>query len=117
MLLCQDRPDKKFVIGAKITKEAKRRLLFLHNNKDIFDWSPKNLQGVSREIIQHTLNIDPNAKPKKQKLWKASKEREDTSKAEEQKLFDARVVREVLHSEWPTNPVVVKKVMANGGCV
>ena len=107
--LCQEKPDKKVITGAEITKEAKRRLiLFLRNNEDILIWSPKDLKGVSREIIQHTLNVYPNAKPKKQKLQKASKEREEAVKAEVQKLLNAGVVRKVLHSEWLANPVLVK---------
>ena len=83
--------------------------MFLRSNEDVFAWSPKDLQGVSREIIQHTLNVDPNAEPKKQKLQKASKEREETAKAEIKKLLDAGVIREVLNSEWLLNLVLVRK--------
>ena len=109
-LLCTDKADKKIIIRAEVPEEDQRELImFLCSNEDFFAWCPKDLQGVSRDIIQHTLNVDPNAKPKKQKLRKASKEREEAAKAEVQKLLDTRVVRKVLHSEWLANPVLVKK--------
>ena len=90
--------------------------MFLHSNENVFAWSPKDLQGVSRKIIQHTLNVDPNAEPKKQKLRKASNEREEAAKANVKKFLDTGVIREVLHSEWLANPVLVKKVMVSGEC-
>ena len=47
--LCPDRLDKKVIIRAEITEEDQRRLImFLRNNEDIFAWSPKDFQGVSR---------------------------------------------------------------------
>ena len=39
----------------------------LVKNKDIFAWSASDLQGVSRDIIQHELDINENMRPRKQK--------------------------------------------------
>jgi Reverse transcriptase (RNA-dependent DNA polymerase) len=109
-LLNHEKEDKKITIGAEAPAEDQQQLvMFLHKNNDVFAWSPRDLQGVSRNIIQHKLNVDPKAKPRKQKLRKASGEREEAAKAEVEKLLDAGVIREVMHSEWLANPVLVRK--------
>jgi hypothetical protein len=40
-------------------------LAFLDKNIDIFTWSTSNLVGVSRDIIEHMLQVNPNVKPRK----------------------------------------------------
>jgi hypothetical protein len=42
---------------------------FLLENKDIFTWKPADMPGVPRELIEHELHVDPNAKPIKQHLY------------------------------------------------
>jgi hypothetical protein len=39
---------------------------FLHENRDIFAWKPIDMLGVPRELIEHELHLDPQAKPIKQ---------------------------------------------------
>jgi hypothetical protein len=51
--------------------------------------------GVSRDIIKHMLQVNPNVKPRKQKLWKMSKEKVEATKVEVQRLLDAGFIREV----------------------
>ena len=55
---------------------------FLNKNKDVFAWSASDLRGVSREITEHKLDIDPKIKPKKQKLRKMSDDKVEAVKAE-----------------------------------
>jgi hypothetical protein len=43
-------------------------LVFLDKNNDVFTWSTSNLMGVSRDAIEHRLEVNPSAKPRKQKL-------------------------------------------------
>jgi hypothetical protein len=45
-------------------------LNFLFNNKDVFAWSANDLCGVNRDVIEHSLNVDPTIRPRKQKLRK-----------------------------------------------
>jgi hypothetical protein len=47
------------------------------------------LHGVSRSIIEHKLQVNPSAKPRKQKLRKMFDEKAITTKAEVQRLLDA----------------------------
>jgi hypothetical protein len=56
-----------------LTEEQEKNLTkFLFNNKDVFAWSANNLCGVNRNLIEHSLNVDPTIRPRKQKLWKMS---------------------------------------------
>jgi hypothetical protein len=59
-------PDRDICLGTEIGPEEQAELLaFLNKNSDIFTWSTSDLIGVSREIIEHKLQVDPNVKPKK----------------------------------------------------
>jgi hypothetical protein len=40
----------------------------------VFAWSTLDLVGLSRDVIEHRLQVNPCAKPKKQKLRKMSEE-------------------------------------------
>ena len=78
-------------------------------NQDVFAWSASDLRGVSRDIIQHRLDINPNIKPKKQKLRKMADEKVAAVKAEVQRLLDANVIRKIKYPTWLANTVPVKK--------
>jgi hypothetical protein len=71
----------------------------LHENSDVFAWLARDLQGVSRNLAQHNLNVAKGAKPQKQKLRKISIERAEATKAKVQRLLDARVIRSVQYME------------------
>jgi len=63
--------DKQVIIGAGLSQEEEDKLVeFPRSNKDIFAWSSNDLGRVSRDIIEHKLDIDPKVRPKKQKLRK-----------------------------------------------
>jgi hypothetical protein len=69
--------------------------LFLDKNSDVVAWQTFDLTGVSRSIIEHRLQVNPFAKPRKQKLHKMSDEKVTTAKSEVQRLLDAGFIREV----------------------
>jgi hypothetical protein len=105
-----DMPDRAVTIGAHLSpKEEKELVQFLNKNKDVFAWSAKDLQGVDRDIIEHTLETDEKITPKKQKLRKMFEEKVKALEAEVQRLQDAKVTREVLYPVWLANTVLVKK--------
>ena len=61
-------PDRKVTISSELSKAEEEELMkTLEKNKDIFAWSASDLQGVSRDIIQHELDINENMRPRKQK--------------------------------------------------
>jgi hypothetical protein len=81
----------------------------LNKNKDDFAWSAKDLHGVDRDIIEHTLETDKKIILKKQKLKKMSEEKVKAVEVEVQRLQDAKVTKEVLYPVWLANTVPVKK--------
>jgi hypothetical protein len=71
--------------------------------------------GVSRDVIEHRLQVSPSARPKKQKLHKMAK-KVKAAKAEVQRLLDAGFIREVKYPQWLANAVMVRKKMESGEC-
>ena len=83
----------------------------------MFTWSASDLRGVSCDIIEHKVDIDPKVRPKKQKLRKMADDKVTAVKAEVQWLLDAKVIREVKYPTWLANTVPVKKKMGSGECI
>jgi hypothetical protein len=71
------------------------------------------MPGVPKRLIEHSLNVDPKATPKRQHLCRFANERRDAIKKELTKLLAASFVREVFHPEWLANPVLVRKKNTN----
>jgi hypothetical protein len=84
----------------------------LFNNKDVFAWTPNDLCGVNRDVIEHSLNVDPSFRPRKQRLRKMSDDKAEGARNEVKRLLSASVIREVTYPEWLANTFMVKK--ANG---
>jgi hypothetical protein len=113
MLLCEDIAEQKVLLGSQLSGEQEKTLLrFLFNNKDIFAWSSNDLCGVNRDVIEHSLNVDPAIRPRKQKLRKMSDDKAEGERNEVKRLLSVEVIREVTYLEWLANTVMVKK--ANG---
>jgi hypothetical protein len=59
-------PDKQVIIGTELSQKEENRLIeFFRSNKDVFAWTSNDLGGVSRDIIEHKLDINPNFRPQK----------------------------------------------------
>jgi hypothetical protein len=84
-------------------------LAFLDKNSDVFMWSTSDLVGVSRDIIEHKLQVNPNVKPRKKKLQGMSQEKVEAAKAEVQRLLDTGFIRGVTYPQWLANVVVFRK--------
>ena len=67
------------------------------------------MPGVSRELIEHSLNVRADAKPIRQKLRRFAQDRKEAIRAEVTRLLAAGFIKEVYHPEWVANPVLVKK--------
>jgi hypothetical protein len=65
--------DRIVCIGVEASQQEQVELLaFLDKSNDVFAWSTSNLVEVSRDVIEHRLQISLSARPKKQKLHKMS---------------------------------------------
>jgi hypothetical protein len=60
------------------------------------------MPGVPRNLIDHSLNVNPKAD-----------DRRDAIKKELAKLLAAGFIREVFHPEWLANPVLVREKNSN----
>src|SRR5688572_28710939 len=67
------------------------------------------MPGVPMELIEHSLNVDPRATPKRQRLRRFAQDRREAIKKELAKLLAARFIREVFHPDWLANPILVCK--------
>jgi hypothetical protein len=70
------------------------------------------MPGIRREVIEHHLNIHPDARPVRQKPRKQSIEWQNFIREEVRKLLQAGFIEKVYHPMWLANPAVVPK--ANG---
>jgi hypothetical protein len=66
------------------------------------------MPGVPRELIEHSLNVDPKATPKRQHLRRFADDRRDTIKKELAKLLAAGFIKEVFHPEWLAHDHVLR---------
>jgi hypothetical protein len=113
MLLCEEIADQRVLLGSQLCDEQEKTLLrFLFNNKDVFAWTANDLCGVNRDVIEHSLNVDPSFRPRKQRLRKMSEDKAEGARNEVKRLLTTSVIREVTYPEWLANTVMVKK--ANG---
>jgi len=58
--------SKTIQLSADLQQEEEQTLLaLLMQNEDVFAWSPNDIKGIDRSIIEHKLNVDPKIKPRK----------------------------------------------------
>jgi hypothetical protein len=75
----------------------------------MFAWKTTDLTRVSRSIIEYRLQVNPLAKPKKQKLHSTSDKKVAATKSEVQRMLDAGFKHEIQYPSWLANVVMVKK--------
>ena len=110
VILFPEHPEQTVLIGKDLSPEREAESLsFLRQNVDVFAWSPKDLLGIDRSIVEHRLDVDPSVKPIRQKMRQWIEQKAQVLKAEVQKLLDAGVIREIDRTTWLVNPVLVKK--------
>ena len=65
--------------------------------------------GVPRELAEHSLNVHKDAKPVKQSLRRFGGERRKAIGKELARLLAAQFIKEVIHTEWIANHLLVPK--------
>src|SRR3954454_23178681 len=82
---------------------------FLHERWEIFAWQPSEMPGIPRELAEHALNVDPNAKPVKQPLRRFSEPKRKAMRTKVHRLEKAGFIRKIKEATWVANPVMVPK--------
>ena len=67
------------------------------------------MPSIPREVAEHTLCLIPGSKPTKQCLHRFDDEMHRAIGEEIAKLLAAGFIKEVYHSDWLANPILVKK--------
>jgi hypothetical protein len=59
-------PDKAVMISQDLSSNEEAKVLsFLDRNSNVFAWQTSDLIGVSRDIIEHKIQVNPTARPRK----------------------------------------------------
>ena len=67
------------------------------------------MPGVPRELAEHSLNVIKGSKPVKQATRRFGDERRKAIGKEINRLKAANFIKEVVHTDWVANPVLVPK--------
>ena len=101
---------KEVKIGTGMTAPIREELMaLLKDYQDIFGWSYQDMPGLSYDIVQHRLPLNPECSPVKQKLRRMKPETSLKIKEEVKKQFDAGFLAVARYPEWVANIVPVPK--------
>ena len=67
------------------------------------------MPGVPRELAEHRLHVDPVARPVRERVRRSAAHKRKAIGEEVAKLLASNFIREVHHSEWLANVVMVPK--------
>ena len=82
---------------------------FLTDRLDAFAWEHEDITGISRDVMTHKLNVDPNYAPVQQKRRKFAHDRNKIINEEVSRLLKAGMIKEVDYPEWLANVVIIQK--------
>ncbi|XP_071920747.1 uncharacterized protein [Coffea arabica] len=110
VVLDETKPDQLVQVGAGLPSPLKEEMISLiKDHRDIFAWSADEVVGVPPELMTHQLNVNPQARPVRQKRRHFGPERSKAISDEVDKLLPAKMIHEVQYPTWLSNPVMVKK--------
>ncbi|KAL0324650.1 UNVERIFIED_CONTAM: hypothetical protein Scaly_2432100 [Sesamum calycinum] len=85
-------PAKVLKIGSLLGPQFECILIdFLQNQSNVFTWKSSDMQKISPEVMVHQLNVNPEAKPIKQKKRAFGTERK-IIKGEVEKLLQVNYI-------------------------
>ena len=76
---------------------------------DVFAWTYDDLKVYDPDVIQHTIPVQKNVNPFKQKLRRINPLLLPLIEKEVKKLFDAKIIVSLRFSKWLANLVPVRK--------
>ncbi|CAL9025156.1 unnamed protein product [Prunus brigantina] len=105
IVISDDHPDQPVRIGTHLAPTDRTRLLdFLRNNFDCFAWSHADVPGIDPQVITHRLNINPDARPIRQKRRPYDNARYSAMKDEVQRLKTVGFIRELAQKTVSRSP-------------
>ncbi|XP_058075973.1 uncharacterized protein LOC131224689 [Magnolia sinica] len=93
-------PSKTIQLGTSLSSEQRSEMLtFLWQHTDVFAWSHADMPGNSLDILVHSLNVDPDHKPVKQKRRPFDAERYEAIADEVFILLDVGFIEEACYPD------------------
>ena len=100
VVLAEDETTKMTRIGTTLSPGMRTRLIqFLKENLYVFAWSHEDMLGISLEVIQHKLNVNPERKPLQQRRRAFTPERNQAVTKEVTKLLTTVFIQEVYYPD------------------
>jgi len=101
---------KEVKVGTGMSTHIRDELVaLLRDYQDIFAWSYQDMLGLSPNIVQHRLPLNPECSLIKQKLRRMKPEMSLKIKEKVKKQFDAGFLAVARYPEWVANIVLVPK--------
>ncbi|XP_059639061.1 uncharacterized protein LOC132281367 [Cornus florida] len=101
-------PQKVTYLGSSSTSEENEALIeVIQSNTDAFTWDHSDIVGIDPLVSCHSLKVDLEFKPVKQKHRRFTLKRNHIIAEEVSKLLQAGFIREVQYPQWLSNVVVV----------
>ncbi|KAL0313661.1 UNVERIFIED_CONTAM: Transposon Tf2-12 polyprotein [Sesamum calycinum] len=97
-------------ISASLTQEEEGTYIaLLHEFKDVFAWSYKEIPGLDPKVVVHHLSIKKGACPVKQGQHRFRPELISLIEGEVNKIIEVNFIREVKYPMWISNIVPIRK--------
>ena len=101
---------KEVKVGTGMTTSIQDELVaLLRDYQDIFAWSYQDMPGLSPNIVQHRLPLNPRCSPVEKKLRRMKPEMSLKIKEEMKNKFDTGFLAVARYLEWVANIVLVPK--------
>ncbi|KAL0462267.1 UNVERIFIED_CONTAM: Transposon Tf2-12 polyprotein [Sesamum latifolium] len=96
--------------SASLTQEEEEAyIMLLHEFKDVFAWSYKEMPGLDPKVVVHHLSVKKGARPVKQGQHRFRPELIPLIETEVNKLIEVGFIREVKYPMWISSIVPVRK--------
>ena len=82
----------------------------MRENADVFAWSLEEIPGIDLGMTQHQLNIDPMARPVRQRPRRFAPDQQKTINDEVDHLRKVGFITEVKYPQCLSNIVLIKKL-------
>ncbi|XP_074326812.1 uncharacterized protein LOC141664756 [Apium graveolens] len=97
-------------IGKNLSSDLKKEITnLIREFSDIFVWVPKDMPGIPEAVARHSLHINKDTRPVRQKQRIFSAEERAAIDQEVERLLDAGFIEPVQFPTWISNVVLVKK--------
>ncbi|XP_074356013.1 uncharacterized protein LOC141695684 [Apium graveolens] len=103
-------PSKTTKVGKGLPEHLKRDIITLIREfADIFAWDPKDMPGIPKVVARHSLHINKNVVPIRQKRRIFFDEKRAAIEQDIDRLLEAKFIEPVQFPTWISNVILVKK--------